>query len=317
MTRLSCCCDWGFDFFGRAEAVPDIFCYGGLASGSAVSSNRAYTISGNAWSGVTSLGATAYSGASGSMNGLAYYWGGTDNTFSILATNQEYDKSGDSWTAQTSMSTAIYSAAGVGLGSYGFVSGGIDSSSSRTATEEYDQSGDSWSSKASLPSPARNQHDMCATDTSTAYSIAGQDGVNDIADNDEYDRSGNSWSSKTDISPSRIGTSTEAIGSYVYSCSGRDRSVSFPASGNLDNMDQYDPSGDSWTGKTGTGTYTAFGNLNTDGTYGYYHHGSTGTFFSGQADTGVTYKYDPSGDSWSSLTTDSSGSKNSAGDATP
>ena len=120
------------------------------------------------------------------------------------------------------------------------------------------------------------------------YAIAGFD-FGPFARTDaheEYNSASNAWTNKTVIATAREGLSASTISGKVYAYSGND------SGGDLKDCEEFDPSGDSWTGKTDSSFTHEVGTGITLGIKGYVWAGDTG----GTDDD--CEEFDAAGNSW-------------------
>ncbi|MCW5876470.1 MAG: hypothetical protein KIS85_06265 [Anaerolineales bacterium] len=167
------------------------------------------------------------------------------NASSYYADLDEYTHGTDSWASKTDGPTgrAIGDNAPSPVSGKGYFIGGRTSGGAQSLNSEYDLGGDSWTAQTALISPARHNHGgMMLADR--IYVAGGS--TTGLFDNDELLPPG-TWTSKTNTpSPARVESGTAEIGGRGYLMYG----AATWGSGDLQDCDEYNPSGDSWTNKT-------------------------------------------------------------------
>ena len=200
----------------------------------------------------------------------------------------------DSWTSKTDgTAPARDSPASATVQGIAYVFGGVESTSPfyLVANQSYVLSTDTFTSKTDMTA-SRWRHSATAI-SDNVYSFAGNSGTGvPTKTTYQYDPSGNTWSTKTDTpAPPREFATAFTIGTKGYLVGGRD-DAALPNI--LKDNDEYDPSGNSWTGKTDCGTQRfGHGGMTIDGK-GYILAGeNASTGFLGSVE-----EYDASGNSW-------------------
>ena len=170
------------------------------------------------------------------------------------ATDQ-YDPGDDSWAEKTDIASAKFGAAAASPGGSDGINlfgGGGETWKDDTRDNLLWGTGLSYTTKTDMPAPPRQAHMAVGTYGDHAYCFGGKDftGPTVLSDNDQYSETGDSWVGKQAVpSPARMagGAGRPYLGNIYYT--GGDVSGYRQFQGTGDH-DEYNPSGDSWTGKT-------------------------------------------------------------------
>jgi N-acetylneuraminic acid mutarotase len=222
---------------------------------------------------------------------IVWFYGVTTGAVTIRDTDSYVE---DVWTSKTDGPTPARNAcASSSIEANAYVWGGYSSTSPfyQTELQQFVHSTDTWSTKAAMP--ANRNWPAGMTITGQAYSFCGYDSsFVSKRTSYQYTLSSDAWATKTDApTPARTQLSGFSISDYGYICGGVDDS---PSPAVIDDLDRYDPSGDSWTSKASM-PETRYGGaaFNQDG---------TGVFATGNKGAGVlqrsTLLYDVAADSW-------------------
>jgi N-acetylneuraminic acid mutarotase len=204
----------------------------------------------------------------------------------------------DSWTSKTDgTAPARTDQASATVQGVAYVFGGTETTSPffLVANQSYVLSTDTFAAKTDMTSSRYRQGGTAISDY--AYSFAGGSSAGvPTKTTYQYDPSANSWSTKTDTpNPPRQLTVAFTISTKGYLVGGSDDMA--PANVLKDN-DEYDPSGNSWSGKTDCSTNRyAHSGMAIDGK-GYIMAGNTGLGVL----IGSCEEYNASGNSWTTKT---------------
>ena len=272
----------------------DLFIVGGTGTGSVrLQDTDGYQVDIDTWFNMSDLPVPAR----GSLNSFSlnldfmYVVGGVSQfptTYQILC--DEFNL--DVWAGKTAMPLpARRDAATFQLSDKGYIAGGdLNGVAGTIQVDEYDVTGDSWAGKTALPHTNGNNVGLAIN--SKGYSIGGLDFGSYHNFNDEYVV--DSWAVKQGSTLARIfGMGVEANGKgYCYAGS---------RSGNswTREMEEYDPSGDSWASKTDNQPPDRNQNAGAgydDKCYSFGGRASSPTYIND------VDEYDPVGDSWTSKT---------------
>jgi N-acetylneuraminic acid mutarotase len=200
------------------------------------------------------------------------------------------------------ISAALWGAGSAVWGSLIFSFGGLTSPTSQagptTAVYAYDTEVDSWSTLAPVPDAYSA---LCAAVTvdDAIYVIGGHDGGDDVSPTVRvYDPLLDSWSTATDMPVGRAGGALSRVGDFLYYVGGQ---ADIGGAG-VSTCYRYSVAGDSWSGIADLPTPKARVNLVA---YGGKLYALGGSSSDGAAASGIDatcYVYDPSDDSWSSVT---------------
>lgn len=163
----------------------------------------------------------------------------------------------------------------------------------------YEWSTGAWSTKATLSTARYWMGSTTPTTTSSAYTFGGLDATTFLSRTDNYTESGNTWATDTAMSTQRYDSdcSTAAINSLGYNWGGTDNSGTI-LSLNYQ-LTPGTPSSSSWATKTAMTAARSNGAADYIGTqFGYFFGG----FSAGPTQQLTTYRYDTSGNSWSTKT---------------
>jgi N-acetylneuraminic acid mutarotase len=263
----------------------------------------------NTWTQKTDFGGTTIDFGVGFSIGVKGYVGlGYDG--SNLQTFWKYDPTANTWTQLANFTGAARaSAVGFSIGSKGYVGLGADTSyNNYNDFYEYDPSANSWTAKTSFPGTARASAVGFSIGTKGYVGTGGRKtsllgSTTYYQDFYEYNPSTNSWTAKTSFTGSaRGGAVGFSIGNKGYVGTGNYGTTSSPTV--LQDFYQYDPSANTWTSKAsfpGTARTSAAGFA--IGSYGYV---GTGGYPSTTASSvkyyNDFYQYDPSTNTWTTLT---------------
>ena len=189
------------------------------------------------------------------LNGKMFAIGGSDNNGPSGAL-EEYDPATDTWVTRASMPTARFGFAAVVNNGHIYAMGGFDNHNALDTVEEYDPATNSWSTKANM-STVRML--LGAADSGgKIYAIGGSTNIynpstgNVVALNsvEEYDPTTDTWTPKASMSSPRVdfSVSVDSSGS-IYSIGGKDLSSPNDPATQLNSVEKYDPSTDSWANK--------------------------------------------------------------------
>lgn len=222
-----CHCCQGFAFH--------IFC--GATTGSALSDNDRYDVGAGTWSSLTNaVSPTRFFCQSFTITDTAYVCCGQSG--GALSDNDSYTV--DSWTSKTSCTAAA---------NYlipGAVAGNGYTIHQDGSNFEYSPGGDSWSTQATRTPYANRSQPTGFTIGDGVYSATGLT-AGTSKETDKYEPSGDSWTSKSDHLTAKQQASGMTIGGKGYVFSGLN--TTGDGTGEWDDLDEYDPSGDSWTSK--------------------------------------------------------------------
>ncbi len=222
--------------------------------------------------------------------------------------NDEYNPTVDAWATRADLPAPTRNfMAAVGASSSVFAFGGFHQAGGPNGYLDYVQNdgyspgSNSWSSKADMPAPSRRSGASAAV-LGKIFSWGGYDGNTTqfggsaIRDNDEYDPSSNSWASRTDLpTPARYKIQGGAsVGGKGYVVGGAQSEISGQHNG-LDDCDEFDPSANAWTSKTGSGLNRAMLAVTqtSDGLVHAFGGSHQTTFFSSSHQC-----YNPTTDAW-------------------
>ncbi|WP_319951935.1 Kelch repeat-containing protein [Paenibacillus sp. LS1] len=197
-------------------------------------------------------------GATASLNGKIYYFGGasgSDHAASGIKQNStyEYDPTTDTWTVKANMPTARAGLTAVVYDNKIYAIGGyynVGTSVVRTnKVEVYDPSTDSWTTAANLLT-ARSWASSVALD-GKIYVFGGGALVNgtstSLSSVESYDPISNTWSLKNKMPIAANAAATASVDGKVYMFGGANLLTS-----SIGGIYEYDPALDSWTLKQNT-----------------------------------------------------------------
>lgn len=266
---------------------------GGNTTGALEVETEEYDAQADSWTQKSDAPARFRRAATFSTGPVAFICGGPVTPAGKIAS---YDP--DTWTSHTAYGSAMSDVCASYVNSVGIV-GSLDANppfGSHTRVVQYSlPPTDSWTLKTSQPAQAREQ---TAKPTDPYHRQFGGHLNNLQTYNWRYDAVGDSWSSLTSIpSPGRgwAPSMQDDSDDSIYLVGGHNNT---PLTSDIDDVDAYDVSGDSWSAKTdfhlGNRQYMTGGDAS-----------GTGYITAGTSSTNTTSHsgYDFSGDSWSTLDT--------------
>ncbi len=206
--------------------------------------NYEYNPNTDSWTSKTPMPTIRKALAVASVNDKIYAIGGTisvsGNTFSA---NEEFDPSSNNWTVKTPMPTPRnwISAAVVEENIY-VISGSNNMGGLYTVNEVYNPQSDSWTVKAPIPTPRHNYG--IGVVNNKIYVIGGWGGVSSVATNEEYNPQTDTWTTKTPMPTTRNGLTVAVVNNKIYAIGGATNAN--PWTNNLDVVEEYNPSTDTW-----------------------------------------------------------------------
>ena len=217
------------------------------------------------------------------------------------ATDQ-YDPSGDNWTERTNLGANRYGAAAAspsGRDGINVFGGGTNNWSHCCRDNEHWGTGLSYTTKTDIPTPPRQAHMAVGSYGDYAYCFGGIDfiGAAVLSDNDRYSETGDSWLGRQAVpSPARMAGAAgrPSLGEIYYT--GGD-TVGYSNGTATGDHDEYDETGDSWTGKTDLSPARSDFSGAVDLDYFYVAYGRDNINMCADFD----YFY-PTGNSWIALT---------------
>lgn len=199
-----------------------------------------------------------------------------------------------------SISASLWGAGSAVWGSLIFSFGGFTSPTSQagptTAVYAYDTAVDSWSAKAVIPDAFTGLPAAVAVDDQILV-FGGHDGTTVTDTARAYDPVGDSWSVLASIPVLRAGGSVAYLDGFVYYVGGQ-AIVEGPG---VSTCYRYDVVADSWSGIADLPSSKVRVNLVTYGGKLYALGGSDGDGATAFEVSSLCYVYDPSDDSWSSI----------------
>lgn len=282
----SCCCD----------DTQRLYQNGGYPGDPALASNKTYGYDPDAdnWTAVTTFG-PRYGHNCASLPGFAYAQGGRDTSGTQTQTNSEFDIAANTVTGKTAIPTSVRSRhTSTEFGSLVYAMCGQAGASASQLNQEFDTVADSWASRTSAPTPARIMHAGFLAGDDIIHIVGGSaSGGAPFSDHDGYDPTGDSWDTYDNLnSPPRDRISDGGVvGGNGYLTGGADNTL---FNNPLSDVDEYDPSGDSWTAKTALGGTRRHHTVKDFGAFVYSVAGDAGAL--GVA-TNLNDQYDPAADS--------------------
>lgn len=213
----------------------------------------------------------------------------------------QYDPNNDMWSAKTDRASERFNAAAASPGGSDGINvfgGGADYWADSVQDNALWGTGLSYSTKTDMPAPPRQAHMAVGSYGDYAYCFGGRNFLTSttLSDNDQYSEAGDSWIGKQAVpSPARMAAAAghPYLGEYYYT--GGDV-TNFDMGTATGDHDEYNPSGDSWTGKTDLSPVRAQYAGAVDLDYFYTAYGRDNI----SASKDLDYFY-PTGNTWTAL----------------
>lgn len=227
-------------------------------------------------------------------------FGGTGAGGTRILDVEEYSVSGDSWSSLNNLPSLsrphMYTSyCLIGDGTHAVGGEGINSAIYLQGLNIHVASTDSWSSGTAYPIATQHHFPTSASNESGEMHVFGGNTSPGAVTASHRKYSSSAWSSLTSLGAGRYGHDTRKIGTNgTFLFGGFDSGINVAAT-----VDAYSSGSDSFSGKTAMTAARARGSCFYDDDYAWYVGG---------ADTGLVakntnYRYDASGNSWSTLGT--------------
>lgn len=238
--------------FGTAAANGKLYVIGGqYDSGiSFADTNYEYNPTVDSWVSKAIMPTKRTGLAAVAVDNKIYAIGGAASTSGgAMSTNEQYDPLADSWTTKAPMPTPRNWISAAAVNGKIFVLGGSNNAGSIYSTNEmYDPSTNTWTTKTALPTARL----ACGVGVVNGkiYLIGGwirpgSPPGQPTALNEEYDPQTNTWSTKAPMPTARNGLAVVAVNGRIFAIGG---ATNFnPWTNNLNVVEEYDPSTDTWT----------------------------------------------------------------------
>ena len=190
------------------------------------------------------------------VNGKIYVIGGGESGGAFGYNVVEvYDPLSNSWTTKAPMPTARYGLQALAvygliyaIGGYGFGPNSQDNNYAAVSTVEvYDPANDTWGSDYPMPTPRRTF--SASVFDNKIYVFGGIGHALNLAEVEVFDPVTNSWSYKAAMPTARAGSCATTFGNAIYVLGGESISGNGPSE-DLNIVERYDPSTNSWTQAT-------------------------------------------------------------------
>lgn len=274
-----------------------IYVYGGHYSGGVTASAEEYNTIGDSWATKTAMPAARFAQTGATLSSGIYAFNGGS---AYNADTNAYDPDTDTWIAKADSIGSKQYAQGDNLTysepqySYNQIAvyGGRTPTQLKD-TNMYNTDYDHWTSMADDIVASARDTATASTVANKGYVISGQDSVA-LLTNNQFDPSTNNWSARTDMSsPARVEASSVEMNDNVYVFGGQE------LSGGINDVDVYNPVGNSWLGLTDSLSQRSGAAGTNIGDLAYY----TGGFdFGTTARSALHEEYSRTGNSWASRT---------------
>lgn len=234
------------DTFGVAVANGRIYAVGGLNACDPyrwTNTNYEYNPAIDSWSSKAFMPTKRGTLAVASVNNKIYAIGGAANVSgNTLSTNEEFDPTSNSWTVKAPMPTnRNWISAAVVKGKIYVIAGSNNQGGKYTVNEVYDPLTDTWTTKK--PCPHGRLAYGIGVVNDKIYVIGGRP-ADQATLNEEYDPETDIWTTKAPMPTGRNGLAIAVVNNKIYAIGG---ATDFnPWTNNLDVVEEYDPSTDTW-----------------------------------------------------------------------
>jgi len=233
------------DLMGAATAYNKIYVIGGWGGSDYLDTNYEYNPTDDAWTLRASMPSKRNTLAVVSANNRIYAIGGAISVSGgTLSTNEEYDPASNTWSVKSSMpSSRNWISAGT-VNDKIYVIGGSDNYGGVNSNNEaYDPLSDTWSTKAPMPTARWGTGAGVVNGKIYVLGGCGIGGAN-LNVNEEYNPVTDTWTTRAPMPTGRNALAVVAVNNKIYAIGGA--TDANPWTNNLNIVEEYDPSTDTW-----------------------------------------------------------------------